>query len=519
MASNYTRLGAAELAALIASGEASSVAVVEAHIARLRQVHGTLNAMVAPRFDAARMEAHAADARQRSGAPLGPLHGVPCTIKDCLDLEGSPSTYGLESRAGHRALQDQTHVALLRAAGAIPLAKSNVAQLLLYFEADNPVYGRTRNPWNAERTCGGSSGGEGALVAVQASPLGLGNDIGGSVRVPAAFCGVTALKPTSGRCDDMSRFMPLGQRAVPCQVGVLARSVEDVALGTGIISSAAEAQLPAVPALGDWRGVDPARLRIGWYTDDGSFAVAPAVARAVREAADMLRAAGATLVPWTPPDARAALNLFYGILGADAMQVMRKRLGRGRLEPQIRQLLALARLPRSGVRLLMGLLGAVGQHGLAANLQAFGYCSAAHYWELVEAQLDYQQRFAAALDGASGGPIDLIVCPACALPAFTHGASAQLLTAGAYSCLYNLLGYPAGVVPVTTVGESEQVGREPSGDLIQKTARKVEQGSIGLPIAVQVVARPWREHQALAAMQLLQQAARSRVGYPVLPAF
>lgn len=513
----YTALGASALARLIASGQASSVDVVEAHILRLQQLHGRLNAMVAPRFEAARQEARAADALQRSGAPLLPLHGVPCTIKDCLDLAGSPSTYGVQSRAQHVAPQDEQYVARLRAAGAIALAKSNVSQLLLFCEADNPVYGRSINPWNPLRTPGGSSGGEAALIAAQASPIGLGTDIGGSVRVPAAFCGITTLKPTSGRCDDQGRFMPFGQRAIPCQVGVMARCVEDVALGTEIINGGANpAVLPPRP-LGDWRSVAVHGLRVAWYTDDGSFTVAPAVARAVREAAEMLRAAGATLIPWTPPDVPQAVNLFYGILGGDALQQMQQRMGPGKRMPQMQQLFLLTRLPRPMVRLLMALLRALGQQRPAANLEAFGRYQAGHYWELVEAQFDYQQRFAAALDALPGGPADLILCPPSALPAYTHGASTDLLTAGGYSCLYNLLGYPAGVVPITRVAEAEQEGRPASRDRIEALARMVEQGSAGLPIGVQVVARPWCEHAALAAMQVLETAAQGRPGYPQLP--
>lgn len=511
-------MGAAQLASLIASGQARSVDVVEAHIDKLRQVHARLNAMVAPRFSIAREEARTADAYQRSGAPLGPLHGVPCTIKDCLDLAGTPSTFGLHSRVGHRALEDETHVSRLREAGAIVLAKSNVAQMLMYAEADNPVYGRSVNPWNAKRTPGGSSGGEAALIAVQASPLGLGTDIGGSVRVPAAFCGITAIKPTSGRCDDLGRFsVPLGQRAVPSQVGVMARGVADVALGLQVINGGANPLGPGARALGDWRSVDLRRLRVGWYVDDGSFAVAPAAARAVHEAADILRSAGASVSPWQPPGARAGMELLYGILGADAFALMRSRMGRGPRTAQIKRLLALALLPRPAVQVLAAILAMVGQRGLAGQLRASGFSSAAHYWELVEAQIEYQTRFATALDGAGGGPIDVILCPPFALPAFTHGASADLLTAGAYACLYNLLGYPAGVVPITRVGESEQVGRRPSRDLIERAALRVEQASVGLPIGVQVVARPWREHVALAAMRAIEQAAKDRVDYPWFP--
>src|SRR5262249_13415359 len=135
------------------------------------------------------------------------------------------------------ATADEKHVARLRKAGAIILGKTNVAQLLIYLESDNPLYGRTNHPLSPERSPGGSSGGEAALLAAQASALGLGTDLGGSVRVPAAVCGLTALKPTTGRCDDLGRFsIPVGQRTVASQVGVLGRSVADVSVGLEVIN-------------------------------------------------------------------------------------------------------------------------------------------------------------------------------------------------------------------------------------------------------------------------------------------
>ncbi len=512
-----TACGAAELARLIANGDASASEVLEQHIARIAQVNPRLNAMCAERFEAARAEANDADALRRAGGPLPPLHGVPVTIKECLDVRGMASTYGIASRTAHRAQADETHVARLRAAGAIPMAKSNVAQALFYYESDNPVHGRTLNPWNDLRTPGGSSGGEAALIAAGASPLGLGTDIGGSVRIPAAFCGIAGMKPTAGRCDDMGRFsVPLGQRAIASQVGTMARNVEDVALGLEVINGGMRPAMPAQP-LGDWRTVDVAALRVAYYTDDGTFAPAPAAVRAVREAAGMLRAAGAQVTEWAPPDARHGMNLVYGILGADGLSLLKKRIGKGPMVPQLRQLISLGALPRAAIGPLRAILRAVGQPTLAAGLEPFGFRDAAHYWELVEAQHDYRQRFEQALDTAEGGPVDIILCPPCALPALTHGASKDLATVGAYACLYNLLGYPAGVVPVTRVRQGEAVGRAPSRDVIEKIARQVEEGSEGLPIGVQVVARPWREHIALAAMAAIESSARALPGYPLRP--
>ena len=239
---DLTTLGASELAAAIARGDVSALDAVEAQLDRIERVNGALNAVVYSRYDAARAEARAADRRRANGAPLGPLHGVPITLKECLDLEGAPSTFGLPSRANTLAAQDDLYVARVRAAGAIVLGKTNVAQLLFHTECENPVYGRTNNPWNLERTSGGSSGGEGAIIAAGGSPLGLGTDIGGSLRYPAAYCGIASLKPTAGRTPDAGRYSaPIGQRAIVSQVGVLARRVADVAW--------AQADFPAQPAM------------------------------------------------------------------------------------------------------------------------------------------------------------------------------------------------------------------------------------------------------------------------------
>ncbi len=517
-AEDITRLSATQMASLIARGEISASEAVEAHIAQIERVNPALNAVVVKRYEAARAEARAADARRKAGADLGPLHGVPVTVKECLGLEGTASTFGLPSRAGHRAANDERHVARLRNAGAIVLGKTNVAQLLFYYESDNPLYGTTNNPWNPARTPGGSSGGEAAIIAAGGSALGLGTDIGGSTRIPAHFCGIASLKPTAGRTPDLGRFsVPVGQQAVPSQVGVLGRHVEDVTLGLEVINGGRTPAVEPPMPLGDFRNVDVRNLRVAWYTDDGSFRVAPAIARAVREAAETLRGLGAQVTQWTPPDAPLAMGLLYGIFGADGGRLMRGMLGKDRQTPQIAQLLTLVRLPHTAIRGAQGLLNALGQHSMAMGMGAFGHSDTAHYWQLAEMVMDYQARFKDALDSGAGGPFDIILCPPCSLPAFTHGASKDVITAGAYACLYNVLGYPAGVVPVTRVREDEQVGRPVSKDNVEKAARHVEEGSAGLPVGVQVVARPWREHVALAAMSAIEQAAAAHADFPATP--
>ncbi|HKV59086.1 MAG TPA: amidase [Ktedonobacteraceae bacterium] len=510
-----TKLSAIELAQMIATGDISSLEAVEAHIERIERVNPALNAVVVKRYDAARAEAREADARRARGEMLGPLHGVPITIKECLDLAGTPSTFGLPSRAGHNAGQDDLYVARIRDAGAIILGKTNVAQILLYFESDNPVYGRTNNPWNAARTPGGSSGGQGAIIAAGGSPLGLGTDIGGSLRIPATFCGIASLKPTAGRTPDAGRYsVPIGQRAIVSQVGVLARTVSDVALGTEIINGGRNPSTEPPMPLGDPNTVEISKLRVAYYTEDGTFQTAPAVRRAVLEAARVLRDCGAQVTAWSPPDVSHAADLFFSILSADGARGFKQALGRDKRDPRIASLEFMGARSRPTLAALGGLLKTLGQPGLAGSIRNFGHHDTHHYWQIVEAQMEYQRRFLDALDHSDGGPFDVILCPACALPALTHGASRDVLTTGGYTILYNVLGYPAGVVPFTRVRSNEEVGRAPSRDTVEKTARKVELDSAGLPVGVQVVARPWREHVALAAMRAIEEVASTREDYP-----
>ena len=512
---DLTSLPAVELAAIIARGDISSLEVVEAHIERIERVNPRLNAVVVTRYDAARAEARKADERRSKGELLGPLHGVPITVKESLDVEGAPSTFGLPSRASVLARQDDLYIARMREAGAIILGKTNVAQLLYYIECDNPLYGRTNNPWNLDRSSGGSSGGQAAIIAAGGSPMGLGTDLGGSIRVPATFCGIAGLKPTSGRTPDAGRYSePLGERAIVSQVGVLARQVADVALGLEIINGGRNPHVEPPMPLGDPETVDVSRLRVAYYTDDGTFKVAPAVGRAVLEAADILRNCGAQVTAWSPPDVRHAVDLFFGIMSADGGRGIMQILGRNKRDPRIATLLFMGRRSRPTLAVIGGLLRLLGQQGLAGSIRNFGHRDTLHYWQLVETQMEYQRRFLQALDHDEGGPFDLILCPACALPAFTHGSSRDLILAGGYTVLYNVLGYPTGIVPVTRVRSDEEVGRPPSRDSMEQAARKVELGSAGLPVGVQVVARPWREHVALAAMRLIEAAACRHSDYP-----
>jgi fatty acid amide hydrolase len=511
-------MSACEIARRIAARELSASEVLEHFITRVQAVNRKLNAVTADLFDSARKSAASIDGLVSRGEKLPPLAGVPVTIKECFDLNGTASTFGLASRRDVIESKDDPYIAALRAAGAIPMAKTNLPQLMIFTETDNPLYGRTNNPWDRERSCGGSSGGEAAIIAARASPLGLGNDLGGSLRVPAAFCGITAIRPTGGRTPDKcAHGLPIGQQAMVSQVGPLAQYVEDLVMALRVIDRARDPMLDPRPELDDPATVDIARLRFASFTDDGEFAVAPAARRAVADAAEILMAAGAKRVDWQPPLLSRATDLLFAALAADRGQALRRLLQGNRTDRRVRPLLLSAGTPPwlRGVNSLT--LDALGQRRSAMNLRRFASGSADDYWQTVEAIAAFRNDLLQSFTNADGGPIDVVLCPAYAVPAVRHGATELMPMPGAYTPLANVSGFPAGVVPITRVRPGEESDRPPSRDLVDRVARETERGSAGLPIAVQVIARPWQDHVALAAMAAIEAASKQRPDYPTRP--
>lgn len=491
------QLGCQSLAEQIAGGELSAVEAVESHISRIEEVNPALNSVVWKRYDEARAEAREIDRRRAAGEPLGPLAGVPITIKECLDLAGSPSTFGIPTLKEHRAANDDVHVARLRTAGAIVLGKTNVAQCLLYLESDNPLYGRSNHPDDPTRSPGGSSGGQAAIIAAGGSPFGLGTDIGGSCRVPAAFCGIVGLKPTAGRMPDPGRgSIPIGQPAVASQIGVLARSVQDTGLGLRIAAASDDA-----PPLADHAAVDVAKMRVGYFVDDGVFAPSAAYSRAVGESVARLRSRGAEVIELDPPSPREALEIFFRLLSADRGAGLKRLLTGTKPVMQVKQILMSANIPSLLLPLLKTMLRLTGRKKTVEVIDCFGPYSVDAYWSACEQQLDYQNRWLSALDAQR---LDAILSPATGLPAVKHGATVEVGLMGAYTCLYNVLGWPAGVVPVTRVRADEETATPRTRDVADRTALATEMGSANLPIAVQVAARPWREDHVLGIMAALE---------------
>ncbi len=512
-------LNASEIAEKVKTGQINATEVVEEHIQRIEEVNPKINALVIPLFDEARAQAKELDKKYRNGE-TGLLHGVPVTIKEQYKVSGTQVTLGALNKVGNVYKDEGSIVRKLRDEGAVILGKTNIIQTLSGFESDNRVYGRSNNPWNLERTPGGSSGGEGAMVAVGGSALGMAGDFAGSTRIPAHFCGVHGLKPTTGRLtnDDFpADLLGYGQEAVIPQPGPIARSVRDLSLAMEVMTQTSMSYtidlVPPVP----WRdpeNVNVDELNIGFYDDNGFFPASPALRRAVRESVKAVESMGANVLPITPPDPKEAIRIFMGAVSAGGTDDFKRLLGNEKPIPQIAPMLKGFSVPAPVIPLVKKIMKARGQNYLAFQLECVGKSSARDYWEIVEARSRYRANFLKMMDERG---IDAILCPPFPLPAITHGSSEHLFPAMSYTLVYNVIGAPAGVVSVTKVKHGEESDRDASRDKPDIVAKEVEMGSAGLPVGVQVVSAHWREDIVLAVMEALENHFRKKSDYPVTP--
>lgn len=510
-------LSAAALVRLLENRETTSVAIVEALYARADAVDGRLHAWAVQLRRDARREAEERDAERARGHVRGPLHGLPVTIKENIDVAGAESTLGFRARAGRRVEKDALTVRLLRDAGAVVLGKGNVPQTLMAPEATNTVYGTTNNPWDVSRAPGGSSGGEAALLASGQSVLGVGTDIGGSIRIPVGFCGVVGLKPTWGRWSNWgSSTGLLGQELIRGQMGPMARTVDDVVRLFLAVDPLAAARIdPEVPPapLGDPTRVDLRGLRIGYYERDGVIEPSLAIARAVREAVDALRDAGAELVPFTPPNADEIYLLCIGAFSSDGMRTIVRALEGEPIIAPLRLNMRLGKLTPGLRRAAVRTAKLLGEARAARAIGAAGERTVTELWQM-NARRQQLKRLEA--EAWANARVDALVCPGYATPAIPHGASGDFSIGAAGTLRYNLLDLPAGVLPVTRV-KREEAHRETTGDRFDKAAARIDSGSAGLPAAVQVVARPYREDVALAVMKAIEERVSKNDLYPTTP--
>ncbi len=458
---DLTRATASELAGLIRRKKVSSLEAVDACLARIAQVNPKLNAVVQTIAEQARANARAADKMLAAGGAVGPLHGVPMTLKDSLDTAGVVTTGGTTGRKTFVPAEDATVVTRLKTAGAILLGKTNTPELTWSFETNNPVYGRTNNPWGLELSPGGSSGGAAAIVAACGAPFDIGSDTGGSIRVPAHFCGLAGIKPTSGRVPRTGHIVGAeGHLQALTQLGPLARSVDDLALILGVIAGPDWRDASIVPApLGSAGDLDVRALRVAMHADNGLRAPSVDVARVVTKTAEALQARGVRIEERRPEALSELLQLDDDLYRSDGGAWLRRLLDKaGTKEPG-------PDVARSLVEASM----------TTAQFTAF-----TERWDAWRGRmLHFLEKF------------DAILCPPCALDSLPHeGANVPgAYPAFSYTFAYNMTGWPAAVVRAGT-------------------------STKGLPLGVQIVGRPWREDVVLA---LAREVERALGGYQAPP--
>ena len=420
-----------------------------------------LNAFVQVDAEGARRQAQAAEAAVRNGEKLGPLHGVPLSIKSSIEVAGLRWEAGSKLRRDLVATRDAPLVSRLRQAGAIILGVTNSPELLMAWETDNVLYGRTNNPWDLERTPGGSSGGEAAAIAAGMSAGGVGSDGGGSIRVPAHFSGICGLKPTPGRIPATGHFpVSAGPFALLGVVGPMARTVADLKVLFEVMQGPDDGDPSAAPVPVRWpREDDLKRIRIGYFEDDGRTPVTAETRAAIQTAAQGLRRAGFQVEPFRPDGLELARQLWWKIFGIAG-------------------------------GMLLGPMMKGHEAEISPLLKQFSSWVAAEPAHTGESLLDtwVQRDLVRMKIFAQMREYPVLLCPVAAVPAFRHGErswqvegkTVNYLDAWSYTEWFNLLGTPAAVVPV---------GKSPEG----------------LPIGVQISARPWEEEIVLSVAAALEE--------------
>jgi Asp-tRNA(Asn)/Glu-tRNA(Gln) amidotransferase A subunit family amidase len=462
MSDELTKLSATKLAALIRGRAVSPVEVVGAYLRRIEQLNPRLNAIVTLSPDALE-RAREAEAAIMRGGDVGMLHGVPITIKDTIETKGLKTTSGSVLRAQHVPDKDAPAVARLKNAGVILLGKTNVPEMAIPYECDNPVFGRTNNPHDLRLTSGGSSGGEAAAISACLSPAGLGSDLSGSIRVPAHFCGIVGLKPTTGRVPLAGHYPPaVGPFALGAVVGPMARHVEDLSLLLSVLTELNETKSVSAPEekTQDGRRKDMRGWRVALYLDEGRAPVTNETQQAIHAAAHALTEAGLMIVEEKPPGLEGALD-FWPALFSRASTIQLRGIYQGQET-------------KAGgvVRSVLASADNAPQPSLDEFINAWSER------DILSAELVQWMN-----------TTPLIIAPVGAAPAFEHGArrvevegqAISIFRAFNYSRICNVIGLPSVSIPAGRTRE-------------------------GLPIGVQIIGRPFAESTVLAAASIIEES-------------
>jgi Asp-tRNA(Asn)/Glu-tRNA(Gln) amidotransferase A subunit family amidase len=458
--------GIAEVAGKIRTKEISPREIIDAHLARIEKLQPKLNTFVHIDAEGARRQALAAEARVLRGDKVGALHGAVLSIKSCIDVAGWPCPAGSRLRADYVACEDAVLVSRLRAAGAILIGNTNVPEFLMAYETDNAVSGKTSNPWEVSRSAGGSSGGEAAAIASGCSMGGVGSDGGGSVRVPAHFCGISGLKPTPGRIPGTGHF-PRGAAAFAWLgvVGPMARTVADVSALFDVMKGpdADDALSSAIEARSFGEG-ELAGMRVGTLESDALGNVTAETTEAVKRAASLL-SEQFRVEPFQLKGLEQAIELWWFFFGPMIAHLFRPMVeGReAEMSPMLREYMSVASLT------------------IAPTLDEFmGACVKR---DILRAKIIKQMR-----------DVPILLSPVCATPAFRHGEGNWRPGCGYRDTMrhaqwLNLAGFPGVSVPMGFSAE-------------------------GLPIGVQVIGRPNEDELVLAVAEILETARRKFMAPP-----
>lgn len=506
---------ATKLKDLLDRREVSSVELTRAHLARIDALNGRVNAFTEVLRDDALEAAQKSDEARARGELRGPLDGLPVSVKECLSMKGRATTLGVETRKSHRADGDAALVRLLREGGAVITGRTNLSQCMIYAESSNPVFGITRNPFGRNRTPGGSSGGEAAAIASGMSCLGVGTDIGGSIRIPAAYTGIYGLMPTLDRWPLAGSIPGIpGQESVRGAAGPMARSAADLVLLFQAFDPKRMSALdPRTPPLA-WEAPESVRDKtFGVLRFDGVFEPSPAIVRALGEAEAALVRAGAKVVPYSTAILERAVFLYLGIMSSDGAATMRRVCAGSAVDKPLAGLLRIAKIPTPVRRLIAAGLERTGEKRAARTLSMLGEKSVADVWSMHVEMRALRQSM---LDDWRAKGLSGLLCPATSTPALPLGGSQDFVLGMTYTYVWNLMHFPAGVAPVTTVAKSEERGRRVVDRFDQKAAR-ADEGSAGLPIGVQIVAPPYADATVLGALLALETELRGAESYPKTP--